>query len=72
MSANNDPIMYYQVSFWKNIKGNDDTKKHTQEIMAFAHKMGYGVSSLNLVAQQVQAPQPQQEYVEEYAEDEPQ
>lgn len=54
-------IMYYKVTFWKDIKENADSKKDTQVIMGFANKEGFGVTSLQLQAGEVQAPQ----YVEE-------
>lgn len=56
-------IMYYHATFWKEIKENEDTKKHMQEIMLFASKASYGVIKL-----QLEAPPPapvQQEYYEE-------
>lgn len=63
--------MYYQVTFWKNIENNDESKADAQTIMAFAHKTGFGVTSLKLQAEQPQVVYQQEPYIEPEAEVEP-
>ena len=55
--------MYYHVTLWKNIKDNDESKADTQTIMGFANKVGMGVSSLKIQAEQQQ--QPVEQYYEQ-------
>lgn len=64
--------MYYIVTLWKDVKTNDEAKKHAQELFAIANKTDFGVLNFRMQAEQGQAQPVEQDPQQYYQEGEPQ